>query len=91
MAANDRWPKFDARAAELGVRSLLSFQLFVQSENLGALNIYGGEPGVFSADSTEIGLILAQHAAVAMVGPQHRAISNRVWPAATSSGKQKAS
>jgi hypothetical protein len=49
----------------------MSFQLFVRSENLGALNLYADQPGVFSAESREFGTILAQHAAVAMVGAAH--------------------
>jgi hypothetical protein len=46
MSTDARWPQFAQRAAQLGVRSLLSFQLFVRSENLGALNLYGAEPGL---------------------------------------------
>lgn len=68
MAAETRWPQFTRKATELGVRSVLSFQLFVESENLGALNLYGDEASAFSEDSIEIGTIVAQHAAVAMFG-----------------------
>lgn len=68
MSTETRWPRFCRQSLDLGVGSLLSFQLFVRSENLGALNLYAGEAGVFSHDSKEIGTILAQHAAVAMVG-----------------------
>jgi GAF domain-containing protein len=68
MSTDTRWPQFARQATELGVYSLLSFQLFVRSKNLGALNLYGDEAGVFAEDSIEIGTILAQHAAVAMVG-----------------------
>lgn len=68
MALDTRWPEFSLLASELGVRSLLSFQLFVEGENLGALNIYGGEAGVFSAESIEVGTLIAQHAAVALSG-----------------------
>jgi ANTAR domain len=46
----------------------LSFQLFVHSENLGALNLYGDQPGAFSEESVFVGGVLAQHAAVAMMG-----------------------
>ena len=70
MSRDTRWPEFSALASELGVRGLLSFQLFVEGENLGALNIYAGEPGVFSDDSIDVGTILAQHAAVALSGAQ---------------------
>ena len=68
MALDTRWPEFSLLASELGVRSLLSFQLFVEGENLGALNIYVGEAGVFSDESIEVGTLLAQHAAVALSG-----------------------
>ena len=60
MSAESRWPRFCPMAADLGVRSLLSFQLFVREHNLGALNLFGGEPGVFSEDSILTGEPLAQ-------------------------------
>lgn len=50
------------------VRSLLAFQLFVRTENLGALNLYGGDAGVFGDDSIFVGELLAQHASVALIG-----------------------
>lgn len=82
LSTETRWPQFCRRAVELGVRSLLSFQLFVRSENLGALNLYAGEAGAFSEDSIDIGTILAQHAAVALMGSTaatqfHTALSSR--------------
>ena len=70
MATETRWPTFTAAARERGVRSLLSFQLFVPRQNLGALNLYGGEAGVFSADSHYIGATIAQHASVALFGAE---------------------
>ena len=66
MSQDTRWPEFSSLATQLGIGSLLSFQLFVEQDNLGALNLYGGEAGVFAEDSVEIGTILAQHAAVAL-------------------------
>jgi GAF domain-containing protein len=68
MRTDTRWPAFAREAQQLGILSLLSFQLFVRSETLGALNLYRDEPGVFSDDSVIIGGVLAQHAAVAMIG-----------------------
>jgi GAF domain/ANTAR domain len=68
MSAETRWPRFVRRASALGVRSMLSFQLFVRSANLGALNLHGDAPGVFTDESLFVGGVLAQHAAVAMVG-----------------------
>lgn len=68
MTTDTQWPQFARQAVELGVRSLLSFQLFVPARNLGSLNLYGDTAGAFTDDSIETGEILAQHAAVAMQG-----------------------
>ncbi|AHC24739.1 MULTISPECIES: GAF and ANTAR domain-containing protein [Mycobacteriaceae] len=70
MTTETRWPRFAAAAVELGALSLLSFQLYVLQQNLGALNLYGGEPGVFSEDSEFIGAIVAHHASVALFGAE---------------------
>lgn len=68
MGTDGRWPQFAKQAMELGVRSLLSIQLFVNRNNLGALNLYGTELNGFTDNSVDIGLIVAQHSAVAMAG-----------------------
>jgi GAF domain-containing protein len=68
MATDGRWPAFASAALQRGVHSLLSFQLFVFGENLGALNLYADEPHSFDRESILIGDVLAQHASVAMAG-----------------------
>lgn len=70
MATEDRWPAFAARALEAGAASMLSFQLYVEGDNLGALNLYGRHPGGFTDESEHIGLMLAAHGAVALAGAQ---------------------
>lgn len=60
-----RWPQFSRRAAELGTRSVLSIQLYVDYHDLGALNLYSGRPGAFTDEAEDIGLVLAAHAAIA--------------------------
>jgi GAF domain-containing protein len=65
LGREDRWPAFSQAAMELGARSMLSFQLFVEGDRLGALNLYGGGPNVFNSESEQIGLLVAAHAAVA--------------------------
>lgn len=70
LQADERWPRFAARALELGVKSMLSFQLFVRDRELGAPNLYSREPHVFDDSTEQIGLLLASHAAVAMVGAE---------------------
>lgn len=64
------WPRFAEAAVKLGVRSMLSFQLFTFGENLGALNLYSQKPGAFGADSYDSGLALATHAAIVLVAAQ---------------------
>jgi len=82
MRAEERWPRFAAEAVELGVQSSLSLQLFVQGDNLGALNLYAREPHAFGEESEDVGLVLAAHAAVALAGARNeehlrRAVDNR--------------
>jgi hypothetical protein len=40
MATEDQWPLFAQRASDAGAASMLSLQLFVESDNLGALNLH---------------------------------------------------
>jgi GAF domain-containing protein len=65
-----RWPDFTRRALALGVRSMLSFQLYVQDKDLGALNLYSEDPYAFDEDSEHIGMLLAGHAAIALIDAQ---------------------
>ena len=71
MASEQRWPRFTHGAAELGVGSMLAFQLWVHEDNLGALNLYSAQTHAFDDDSEHVGLLFAAHAAVAMSGAQH--------------------
>jgi hypothetical protein len=68
MRTDRRWPRFAASAAELGALSSLSFQLFVEGGNLGALNLYARMPRAFGEESEDVGLVFAAHAAVALSG-----------------------
>ncbi len=68
MRTETRWPLFAQRAAEAGAGSMLSFQLFVEGDDLGALNLYAGTPGSFGDESEHVGLMFAAHAAVAFAG-----------------------
>jgi GAF domain-containing protein len=63
-----RWPKYAAAAVEHGLLSMMSFQLFVEADNLGALNVYADKPNAFDEDDENAGLLLASHAAVAISG-----------------------
>lgn len=65
LARERRWPTFSARALELGAASMLSLQLFVERDDLGALNLYSRRAGAFDDDSEHVGLLFASHAAIA--------------------------
>lgn len=68
MTRETRWPRFAARAAELGAGSLISFQLYVHDDTLGALNLYGETGARFGDEARFIGEVFASHAAVALSG-----------------------
>jgi GAF domain-containing protein len=49
---------------------MLSFQLYVEQDNLGALNLYAHDTDAFTDESEQVGLLFASHAAVAMADAQ---------------------
>jgi transcriptional regulator with GAF, ATPase, and Fis domain len=65
MATETRWPRFARRAAEAGAGGMLCFQLWVEGDNLGALNLYAARAGTFTRESVHVGLLVAAHAAIA--------------------------
>jgi GAF domain-containing protein len=71
LADEERWPRFGPRAVDLGVRSMVSFQLFVHAGTVGALNLYAGERRAFGEESVAIGQLLAAHAAIAIVAARN--------------------
>jgi GAF domain-containing protein len=71
VSTEERWPGFTREAAARGVGSLLCFQLFVEGDALGALNLYARRAGAFDAESEDVGLLFAAHAAVALAGAEH--------------------
>lgn len=67
LAQESRWPRFAERTiAETGIRSMLSFKLFVEDDCLGALNLYSEQRNAFDERSQAVGEALAAHAAIAM-------------------------
>ena len=70
MAHEQRWPRFAAGAAQAGAASMLGIQLWVEGDNLGALNLYSRSVDTFDDESEQVGLLFASHAAVAFAGVQ---------------------
>lgn len=73
MAAETRWPTFTAAAAAAGAAGMLSCQLYVEGDNLGALSLFSRRAGAFDDESEHVALLFAAHAAVAFSAVQKEA------------------
>lgn len=78
MAIEQRWPLFTRGALEAGAAGMLSFQLYVEGDNLGALNLFTRRRNAFDDESEHVGLLFAAHAAVAYSAAQQQASAARV-------------
>jgi GAF domain-containing protein len=70
LTRDPRWPALARRAGELGLSSMLCFQLYVIGDDLGALNLFARRPRAFRDESERVGLLYASHAAVAVAQAQ---------------------
>ena len=52
---------------------MLSFQLYVERGNLGALNLYSRTAHAFDDESERVGLLFASHAGIALAGAKTEA------------------
>jgi GAF domain-containing protein len=62
-----KWPNYSPEVVQLGVRSGLSFKLYTADRTAGALNLFGYEPKLWDTDAETIGMVLAAHAAAAIL------------------------
>jgi GAF domain-containing protein len=65
--SEERWPRYSAAAVELGVFSALSFKLYTADRTAGALNLFSFKPNAFDAQDETTGVVLAAHAAAAIL------------------------
>jgi len=73
LASSADWPSFAKRAVdETGVRSMLSFRLFLNDGNRGALNFYAMKPDAFDMSSVATGSIFAAYASMAQLAALHQ-------------------
>jgi len=71
LGQEQRWPRWAPRVAdELGVRGMLSVQLFTSEDTLGGLNLYSRHVAGFTENSVDIATYLAAHVAVALAATQ---------------------
>ena len=66
LETDERFPNYRRDAlAETPIRSIMAFQMFIAGQTVGALNVYSEQPGAFSTESRNLGLIFAAHSSVA--------------------------
>jgi GAF domain-containing protein len=69
--ADERWPRYSAALVEIGVSSGLSFKLYTADRTAGALNLFSFKPKAFEAADETTGVVLAAHAAAAILASRH--------------------
>jgi GAF domain-containing protein len=62
-----RFPNYSPEVVRLGVLSTLSFKLYAAGRTAGALNLFGYEPTTWDSEAETIGMVLAAHAAAAIL------------------------
>lgn len=65
--SEQRWPKYSAAVVEIGVLSGLSLKLYTADRTAGALNLFSFRPNAFDAEDETTGVVLAAHAAAAIL------------------------
>jgi GAF domain-containing protein len=71
LMQESRWPVWAPRVVrDLGIRSMLCFQLFTDEHSLGALNLYGESPNAFGEAGEALGFALAAHTAETLARSQ---------------------
>jgi GAF domain-containing protein len=66
LSAERRWLRYRQQALEqTPIRSILSYELFVDGSSVAALSFYAEHPHAFTEESVEIGTVFATHIALA--------------------------
>ncbi len=69
LTADQRWPAFAGQACDLGVYSVVAYQLFLHrndDDRFGALNLYGRSPDAFDEESIGLGEVFAAQCAASL-------------------------
>jgi transcriptional regulator with GAF, ATPase, and Fis domain len=75
LAATDRWPRFVAAARETGFASVHALPMRLRTEVIGALNLFGTQPGGLDENTVRLGQAFADVATIGLL--QARAIGRR--------------
>lgn len=60
------WPRYGPEARQLGIASMLGFELYTAGRTYAALNVYATRPKAFTKDAEHVGRLLSAHAGVAV-------------------------
>lgn len=70
LTVEDRWSVWSPRAADLGIRSVLSTPLVFHAESVGAIKVYSDRPGAFDERSERLLSLFAGPAATLLANVQ---------------------
>ncbi len=76
-----RWPKFAAAAEEQGFRSVNAIPMRLRRERLGAMGLFGAEPGTLGHEDLQLAQGLAHVASIAIVQVNPQLNRARMLPA----------
>jgi GAF domain-containing protein len=65
--ATERWPRFAKRAVVAGYASVQSFPMRLRGEVLGAMNLFGNEPGILTDDQLHLAQAFTDIATISIV------------------------
>jgi GAF domain-containing protein len=71
--SEQRWPNYSAAVVKIGVLSGLSLKLYTADRTAGALNLFSVQPEAFDAEDETTGVVLAAHAAAAILASRQGA------------------
>ncbi|MCZ4580368.1 GAF and ANTAR domain-containing protein [Gordonia amicalis] len=72
LHTDERWPRFAAAAADIGIRSMACFFLYMDGDDFGALNLHSTRPHAFTSEARLLGELFAAHAATAFGAIQEK-------------------
>ena len=66
LETDERFPLYARDVlAQTPIRSVMSFQMWIAGETMGALNVYAETANAFGSETRDIGLVFAAHSSVA--------------------------
>jgi transcriptional regulator with GAF, ATPase, and Fis domain len=66
MPAEQRWPRYAAKAADAGIRAQMALELYNDEHSMGGLNLYSRHLNAFDEETRHAAWLFATHAALAM-------------------------